>query len=441
MDSAHAAGLVVAPYHFAKPDLGNAAADEARYFARATRDYLKKGCLRPVLDLEVVGSLGKTELSNWVHEWVSTFESETGIEPIFYTYSSFAKDSLDSSLAKYDLWIAHYTYDPATQPDTAFWGNWLFWQYSDKGLVQGISGDVDLNIFNGSEDRFREILADCNPSTSTAPPPSTPVDVMLIIDSSGSMRDNDPLNKRLDAARAYLTSSLAGDAVGVVDFDSTARLVGPLQQLPDNKSNLINVINTIDSDGGTDIGAGVKQGCDALTASTSNVKKGAILLTDGDGYFNEQHNCFIANKWPIYTFGIGTANDVLLDRIASTTGGEFSRLPISNLLCEFQRVRAKIAGTEPNFCLPLHLEPGETKTPSATLRANQAQATFSASWEGSDIVMTLTTPSGRVIDRNTDAQDVVHDKGAAFEVYTITNPEPGEKLISLLQMSRLAVKM
>jgi len=80
------------------------------------------------------------------------------------------------------------------------------------------------------------------------------VDVALIIDSSGSMTSNDPDNARLDAARAYLTGSFVGDYVGVVDFDSTARLASELLELPDNKDNLISAIETIDSSGGTNIG-------------------------------------------------------------------------------------------------------------------------------------------------------------------------------------------
>ena len=45
------------------------------------------------------------------------------------------------------------------------------------------------------------------------------VDVILAIDSSGSMGFNDPSNNRLTAARNYLTASVNGDFVGVVDFD------------------------------------------------------------------------------------------------------------------------------------------------------------------------------------------------------------------------------
>ncbi len=49
----------------------------------------------------------------------------------------------------------------------------------------------------------------------------------------------------------------------------------------------------------------------------------------------------------------------------------------------------------------------------------------SYSWVGSDVVMTLTMPSGRMIGRDTFAPDVIHGLGAGFETYTILNPEPG----------------
>ena len=59
------------------------------------------------------------------------------------------------------------------------------------------------------------------------------------------------------ASRSYLTASLAGDFVGVVDFDSSARVVGPFQELPAAKTALIAAIDLIDASGGTNIGAGV----------------------------------------------------------------------------------------------------------------------------------------------------------------------------------------
>lgn len=266
-------------------------------------------------------------------------------------------------------------------------------------------------------------------------PPSTNVDVALIIDSSGSMTWNDPEDKRLEAATAYLTSALDGDFVGVVDFDGTARLASPPLELPENKVALTDAIYTIDSFGGTNIGRGVQAGCEALIdLASGNNSRGAILLTDGVGDFSGQDQCFSDRDWPIYTFGFGEADEALLQQIAFNTGGRFQHIDdVASLLCEFSQVRGLIADPDRDTipCSIYDVPPMATVAFLVEVPPGQAQATFTTSWSGSDVVMSLTTPSGRVIDRDTVAPDVKHDLGSSFEVYSIRDPEPGDWEISL----------
>ena len=130
MNEAHATGMLIGAYHFARPDLGNDAANEARYFVSVARKHLKDGYLRPALDLEEGASLGKVALSNWVHEWMNTVKSETGVEPIIYVNSNYASNFLDSSVTEYDLWIAHWRCDTGTPPNAGIWDNWDFFSIS-----------------------------------------------------------------------------------------------------------------------------------------------------------------------------------------------------------------------------------------------------------------------------------------------------------------------
>lgn len=46
-------------------------------------------------------------------------------------------------------------------------------------------------------------------------------------------------------------------------------------------------------------------------------------------------------------------------------------------------------------------------------------------WGGSDITMSLQSPTGRIIDRSTKAVDVIRQTGATFERYTVLRAEPG----------------
>jgi len=155
MLGASSAGMEVGAYHFARPDLGNNATDEARWFVSVAGNYIKPGYLRPVLDIEKGAKKPEDDLSKWISEWMETVKRETGVEPLVYTSASYAAaNKLDASLARYNLWVAHWTYDTGRSPATGFWDGWDFWQYSNKGEVPGISGDVDLDLFIGSEEEL-----------------------------------------------------------------------------------------------------------------------------------------------------------------------------------------------------------------------------------------------------------------------------------------------
>ncbi len=66
----------------------------------------------------------------------------------------------------YPLWLAQYpnSYVEGSQPYLPRgWFKWTFWQYSEKGRVNGINAKVDLNVFNGSlEDLYKFAGAEIN---------------------------------------------------------------------------------------------------------------------------------------------------------------------------------------------------------------------------------------------------------------------------------------
>ena len=59
-----------------------------------------------------------------------------------YTFrASFAKDCLSREITdNYPVWIAHYGRDlPSFE-------GWRWWQFTDKAVVKGVPGRVDLNV-------------------------------------------------------------------------------------------------------------------------------------------------------------------------------------------------------------------------------------------------------------------------------------------------------
>ncbi len=156
----HNAGVVMGAYHFARPD-NNTAIDDANNFINQAHNYIGAGYLPPVLDLEDPNSsthldqlFTSSALTNWVQTWLNRIESQTGVRPIIYTNSNLA-NYLNSSINNYGLWIAKPGTSPTTPPnDIGVWNDWLFKQYSWTGNVNGISGDVDLNVFHGTAGDF-----------------------------------------------------------------------------------------------------------------------------------------------------------------------------------------------------------------------------------------------------------------------------------------------
>lgn len=129
-------------YHFFIP--GADATNQAQYFMRHAP--LEVGDLPPVLDIEKDGGLPVEELQRVAMEWLDVVQKHYGVRPIIYTNYAFKMKYLNTpEFDKYPFWIAHYYKD-----QLEYEGEWVIWQYTDCGQVDGISGRVDCNVFNGS---------------------------------------------------------------------------------------------------------------------------------------------------------------------------------------------------------------------------------------------------------------------------------------------------
>lgn len=137
-------GVPVGGYHFARPGAGD---DDAAVEARHHLEHATPGDgdLVPVLDLEVT-QLDAQETTRWALLWLDTVEQAIGATPIVLTGPGWAATNLhpDPALGRYPLWIAHHTTkDEPRLPEP--WTEWLWWQHSDDGRVDGIEGHVDVN--------------------------------------------------------------------------------------------------------------------------------------------------------------------------------------------------------------------------------------------------------------------------------------------------------
>lgn len=167
-NDAHAAGVPFGAYHYAHPQRGRSAVDEAKHFVQ-TIGTVRTGELPPVLDLEQTG-LGPHDTGMWAGQWMRTVQALTGVEPMLYAAPYFLGAKVaKSDLAHYRLWLASYRDTTPTAP--APWGSWLFWQHTSTAHVPGIPGNVDRNVTRLTPAGVRAL---CRPAPTT-PRPVPPV--------------------------------------------------------------------------------------------------------------------------------------------------------------------------------------------------------------------------------------------------------------------------
>lgn len=145
-------GILFGAYHFGT---GDDATKQANHFLSIARDVPLK-----VLDFELSPS-GESMTPVQAEEFVNVVESNDNKCPIIYAdYSHIEKLSALSSLqSRCKLWIAEYKYEALPQLPTNSWSNWCMWQYTDKGIVDGVIGKVDRSYFNGEYEDLKELFS------------------------------------------------------------------------------------------------------------------------------------------------------------------------------------------------------------------------------------------------------------------------------------------
>ncbi|MXN91992.1 glycoside hydrolase family 25 protein [Flavobacterium sp. Sd200] len=135
------AGFIRGAYHYYRPD-ENSVKQAANFIKTVT---LKRGDLPPVLDIEKVSRRQNMDsLKSGLRKWLAKVEKHYGVKPIIYSGESYYTDFLKEEFADYNLWIANYSFF-----EEEIRKEWLFWQFTDKGSIKGIEGNVDVNIYNG----------------------------------------------------------------------------------------------------------------------------------------------------------------------------------------------------------------------------------------------------------------------------------------------------
>jgi lysozyme len=127
--------------------------EQAAHFLREVD--LRDGDLPPVLDVETLDGTHPDALVPELHMWLKTIEMNLAVKPIIYSNQNFFDRYLaGKGFDQYPLWIARYS---ENAPNLTGENYWTFWQYSNKGCVEGISEKVDLNLYSGTPEMLEDL--------------------------------------------------------------------------------------------------------------------------------------------------------------------------------------------------------------------------------------------------------------------------------------------
>ncbi|MEK7256826.1 MAG: GH25 family lysozyme, partial [Bacteroidota bacterium] len=154
-------GIKRGAYHFFRPSYS--AGVQAQNFLLCFD--IENGDLPPVLDVEVTDGVSPEDLRTGISTWLRMVETVCQIKPILYTNQKFFNEYLAGHFENYPVWIARY--HPWRKPVLETSQAWNFWQYGNRGRLDGIGGDVDFNVFNGNMDELKAFcLAKQEPTPS-----------------------------------------------------------------------------------------------------------------------------------------------------------------------------------------------------------------------------------------------------------------------------------
>ena len=133
-------GVKVGCYHFLRSS--STIADQFENMKRYVRR--EEQNLVPMIDVESMGKWSQQQLVDSLHAFAVMIYEHYRVAPIIYTYVNFYNRNLAGRFTNYPLFIARYT-EP--EPELSDGTKYVIWQYTERGRVNGIKGNVDLSRF------------------------------------------------------------------------------------------------------------------------------------------------------------------------------------------------------------------------------------------------------------------------------------------------------
>lgn len=158
-------------------------------------------------------------------------------------------------------------------------------------------------------------------------------DVVVLIDTSGSMSKTDPNNERFDAVNSLLNSMNSGNRAAVYTFsDHSAKLKGMSYVDKAVKEDIMNELQKYKNpNGNTNMREALDSAYDEINKTKESGRNSmVIMLSDGgdnfnlDKKFDQTMKPYNDNGIPVYTVGMASGdNFYMLKKIAKASGADY----------------------------------------------------------------------------------------------------------------------
>ncbi|HWS02533.1 MAG TPA: vWA domain-containing protein [Gammaproteobacteria bacterium] len=276
------------------------------------------------------------------------------------------------------------------------------------------------------------------PATQTAAqsaPRTEGVDAVLVIDSSGSMKETDPRRLRVPAAKMFISLLNAKDRVGLISFSDNGYPVLHLTSADkQHQTQLFAAVEKVSSKGAyTNLHAALASGHDMLKREgDSQRRRMVVLMSDGKmdtGNFDQDQallekirketiDALITDGIEVYTIAFTEASDMpLMQEVAERTAA-LSRLASNDR--ELHEVFSQIfeSAKQPDM---LPMDDGAFMVDSAI-----EEVTVVASKATPEVEVKLEMPDGRMIEAVNAGKAVRWFKSEQFDMITVDKPPAGQ---------------
>lgn len=158
LEEAQKTSLAVGAYHFFSYD--SEGKTQAENFINTVVPF--EGMLPPVIDLEFYGDKEenppeRSEVEKQLKTMLAMLEEYYRQKPIIYATEKSYALYLSNDYEDYDIWIR----DVVSKPELSDNRNWTFWQFTNRGKLDGYKGEetyIDVNVFYGSREEYAAYL-------------------------------------------------------------------------------------------------------------------------------------------------------------------------------------------------------------------------------------------------------------------------------------------